>query len=250
MCGRYALSQKWDVLVERFILTNPNDIEQRFGFLDWHEKRIEPRFNIAPSQDILTIVRDDAAHGPHDQLARWGFAPFWADASTGKKRPPPINARAEALTTSAMFRDALVNGRCLIPATGFYEWRTQPGSGLKTPMHIRLKSGEVFAFAGLWTPGKHHGPPTAAIVTCAPNALMATIHNRMPVMLRRQDEDLWLDPEYPEPHKLLQPYPAEDMEAYPVAPLVNSFQNEGPELLVPVTLTASPQLSLWQPDEA
>jgi putative SOS response-associated peptidase YedK len=234
MCGRYALSQKWDVLVERFILTNPKDIEKRFGFLDWHEKRIEPRFNIAPSQDILMVVRD-AQQGLTDQMAKWGFAPLWADSSGTKKKPPPINARAESLAKSAMFRDALVNGRCLIPATGFYEWRTQSGTGLKTPMHIRLKSGEVFAFAGLWTPGKHHGPPTAAIVTCGPNELMASIHTRMPAILRREHEALWLDPACSEPAKLLQPYPTEEMEAYAVAPLVNSFQNDGPQLIEPIS---------------
>jgi putative SOS response-associated peptidase YedK len=143
-----------------------------------------------------------------------------------------------------MFRDAMANGRCLIPATGFYEWRTQPGSGLKTPMHIRLKSGEVFAFAGLWTPGKHHGPPTAAIVTCGPNELMARIHTRMPAILRRDDEALWLDPTFTDAETLLQPYPADEMEAYAVASLVNSFQNEGPELIQPVT-ESSPQLSLF-----
>jgi putative SOS response-associated peptidase YedK len=111
-------------------------------------------------------------------------------------------------------------------------------------MHIRLKSGEVFAFAGLWTPGKHHGPPTAAIVTCGPNGLMASIHTRMPAILRREHEALWLDPACAEPEKLLQPYPTEEMQAYAVAPLVNSFQNEGPDLIVPVT-GASPQLSLF-----
>jgi putative SOS response-associated peptidase YedK len=227
----------------RFNLTNPKDIEKRFGFLDWHEKRIEPRFNIAPSQDILMVVRDPR-QGLMDQVAKWGFAPFWADSSeVKKKRPPPINARAENLATSAMFREAMASGRCLIPATGFYEWRTQPGTGLKTPMHIRLTSGEVFAFAGLSTPGKHHGPPSAAIVTCGPNELMSSIHTRMPAILRRDDEALWLDPDFSEPEKLLRPYPTEDMEAYAVAPLVNSFQNEGPELVEPVS-GVSPQLPL------
>jgi putative SOS response-associated peptidase YedK len=229
----------------RFNLTNPKDIEKRFGFLDWHEKRIEPRFNIAPSQDILMVVRDPL-QGVTDRMAKWGFAPFWADSSatTQKKRPPPINARAESLVKSGMFREAMASGRCLIPATGFYEWRTQPGSGLKTPMHIRLKSGEVFAFAGLWTAGVHHGPPTAAIVTCGPNELMASIHTRMPAILRREDETLWLDPAFTEPEKLLRPYPAAEMEAYAVAPLVNSFQNESPQLIEPVT-EVSPQLSLF-----
>src|SRR5437667_9540151 len=96
MCGRYALSQQWDVLVERFILTNPKDIEKRFGFLDWHEKRIEPRFNIAPSQDILMVVRDPQ-QGLLDHMAKWGFAPCWAGSPGARKKPPPSNARAGSL---------------------------------------------------------------------------------------------------------------------------------------------------------
>src|SRR5204863_1871464 len=98
----------------RFNLVRPEDIVGRFGFLDWHEKRIEPRFNIAPSQEILTVIglADGTRSG---QLARWGFAPFWSETGAGK-RPPPINARGESLASSPMFRDAQ---RCLVPATGF-----------------------------------------------------------------------------------------------------------------------------------
>jgi putative SOS response-associated peptidase YedK len=246
MCGRYALAQQWDVLVERFILTKPHEIEARFGFLDWHEKRIEPRFNIAPSQDILTVVRD-LDQRPRARMARWGLAPFWAKSS-GSKRPPPINARAETLATSPMFREALANSRCLIPATGFYEWQAQPGTGLKTPMHIRLKSGEVFAFAGLWTSGSHGSTPTAAVVTCGPNELMAPIHNRMPAILRPEDEALWLDPAVTDPDRvlrLLKPFAPEMMEAYAVSTLVNGFLNDSPELVVPVAAHDSPQLSLF-----
>lgn len=226
----------------RFNLVDPRKIEERFGFFDWHEKRIEPRFNIAPSQDILTVVQlpDGSRSG---QLARWGFAPFWAD-SAATRRPPPINARAESLANSPMFRDALATGRCLIPATGFYEWLTQPGTGLKVPMHIRLTTAESFAFAGLWVAGRHGGPPSAAIVTCAANSLMAAIHTRMPVILRPEDEARWLDPSFGAPLGLLAPYPAEQLEAYPVAPLVNSFQNEGRELIAPTTLPPS-QLALF-----
>jgi putative SOS response-associated peptidase YedK len=226
----------------RFNLTKPQDIEARFGFLDWHEERIEPRFNIAPSQDVLTIVSDRRG-GPAVQMARWGLAPFWADSSR-VRRPPPINARAETISTNPMFRDALVTARCLIPATGFYEWRAQPGTAVKTPMHIRLKNGELFAFAGLWAPGRGDGPPTTTIVTCGPNELTAMIHNRMPVILRREDEPIWLDPTITEPEKLLgllQPFPAELLEAYPVSPLVNSFQNDGSELIRPEPVRAVQQ---------
>lgn len=219
----------------RFNLSDPREIEERFGFFDWHEKRIEPRFNIAPSQDILTVVQlaDGSRSG---QLARWGFAPFWAP-----DRPPPNNARAESLASSPMFRDAQ---RCLVPATGFYEWRTQPGTGLKVPHHIRLRAHGLFAFAGVWVPGSHGGPPTAAIITCAANSLMSQIHNRMPVILRPEDEAHWLDPSFEDPFGVLQPYPPEQMEAYPVAPLVNSFQNEGPALIEPVDAPPA-QLSLF-----
>jgi len=225
----------------RFNLSDPRDIEERFGFFDWHEKRIEPRFNIAPSQDILLVVQPP--DGPRaGQLARWGFAPFWADPKTA----PPINARAESLAQSPMFREALAAGRCLIPASGFYEWQTQPGTGLKVPMHIRLKSGELFAFAGLWVAGKRDGQASAsaAIVTCRANTLMAAIHTRMPAILRREDEARWLDPTFDDPLSLLAPYAADALEVYPVAPLVNSVQNDGPGLVTPVAPPPA-QLSLF-----
>jgi putative SOS response-associated peptidase YedK len=204
----------------RFNLTDPKDIVQRFGFMDWSDKRIEPRFNIAPSQEILTIVQLPLQQ-PEAQTAVWGLKPFWLKQG----KAPPINARVEALGSSAMFRDAL---RCLIPATGFYEWRQ------KQPMHIRLRSGGLFSFAGLWLPDKR---PTAAILTTRPNALMATIHTRMPAILRPEDELRWLDPgtDAEEANRLaLEPLPAELMEAYAIKPLVNSWENEGPELVEPL----------------
>src|SRR5262249_3433276 len=228
------------------------DIEARFGFFDWYEKRIEPRFNIAPSQEILTFVWDPTAPGggqPRAQFATWGLAPFWAQSGTGSKRPPPINARSESVATSPMFREAFANGRCLIPATGFYEWQARPGTATRTPMHIHLKTGELFAFAGLWAPGRRDGLPTATILTCRPNNLMASIHNRMPVILKPDDERAWLEP--PRDNTLdacaalLLPYSSEAMTAYAVSSLVNSFQNEGPELLVPAKPLQTEQLSMF-----
>jgi putative SOS response-associated peptidase YedK len=203
----------------RFNLTRPKDVIERFGFLDWSEKRVEPRFNIAPSQEILTIVQAPPG-SPTAQLAVWGLKPFWLEAG----KAPAINARAETIASSPMFREA---ARCLIPATGFYEWRNRQA------MHIQLKGGAVFAFAGLWLPGRRGGLPTAAIVTTRPNALMATIHNRMPAILRAQDEAAWLDPSIVDVQMLLEPLQADQMEAYPVSPLVNSWENETPELIVP-----------------
>jgi putative SOS response-associated peptidase YedK len=201
----------------RFNLTRARDIEKRFGFMDWHERRIEPRFNIAPTQEILTVaVRDDGTRAVMPMT--WGLVPFWMRSAPR----PQINARVESARTSPMFRGA---ARCLIPATGFYEWRN------KAPMHIGLASGELFAFAGLWVKGPREGLPSATILTCAPNSLVESIHNRMPVILRPEDEAVWLDPAADDPWSVARPYPAELMRAYAVAPLVNNVANDGPELL-------------------
>jgi len=214
----------------RFNLTKPKDIQARFGFVDWHERRIEPRFNIAPAQDILTLVREPGARA-HALMARWGLEPFWLSRS-GRRHPPPINARVESILGSRMFRDCQ---RCLIPATGFYEW--QSGA----PMHICLRNNGLFAFAGLWLPGVHGGPPTATILTTGPNALVLPIHDRMPAIMRPDDEQTWLDPSVSleTALPLLAPYPAEDMQAYEVGPLVNAWVNEGPEVLQPATPRAT-----------
>jgi putative SOS response-associated peptidase YedK len=208
----------------RFNLVRPKEIVARFGFMDWSDKRIEPRFNIAPSQEILTIVQEPLGD-PSAQTATWGLKPFWLDKSS--KRPPPINARAEALGASRMFREAR---RCLIPATGFYEWRN------RQPMHVQLKGGQPFAFAGLWLPPSNHGGlPSAVVITTSPNELMSTIHNRMPAILSPEDELRWLDADVApaDAQQLLRPLASDRMEAYPVAPLVNSWENEGPELVEP-----------------
>jgi putative SOS response-associated peptidase YedK len=227
-----AMAAIWarHVLCGRFNLTDPQDIVERFGFMDWSDKRPEPRFNIAPSQEILTIVQLPL-EAPALQTAVWGLRPFWLQ----KGKAPPINARVEVLGSSAMFREAR---RCLIPANGFYEWRQ------KQPMHIRLRGGQLFMFAGLWLPpsSKSGGNPTAAILTTNPNELMATIHTRMPAILRAEDELRWLDPTTPEAEAqrlAAESLPAEALEAYPVKPLVNSWENEGPELLEPVSPEAA-----------
>jgi putative SOS response-associated peptidase YedK len=140
------------------------------------------------------------------------------------------------IASSGLFRGALSKTRCLIPATGFYEWRAEPAGTAKTPLHIRLKDGQPFAFAGLWLPGTDGGPPTAAIVTTRANELMQPIHQRMPVILAPEDERPWLDPALADPEAvlpLLRPYPSAAMTAWAVRPLVNRVTNDGPELLVP-----------------
>jgi putative SOS response-associated peptidase YedK len=198
----------------------------------------------------VTIVQRPG-EPPSVQDAKWGLVPFWAKPQPGlsrsRRKPPPINARAETLSTSAMFRLPFVESRCLIPATGFYEWRASGGT--RTPMHILLRDGAPFAFAGLWARGHHGGPPTALIVTTRPNELLSTIHNRMPAILRPEHEARWLDPSITDPDELLallEPFPAELMQAYQVAPLVNSFKNESPELILPVSADTPVQIQLFE----
>jgi putative SOS response-associated peptidase YedK len=147
-----------------------------------------------------------------------------------------INARAETLMDKPAFRGLLATHRCLIPADGFYEWQ-QGGDGERQPLDVGLRSGELFAFAGLWSAWKDQEADdwlrSCTIITTAPNELVAKVHDRMPVILRREHEATWLDPELPVDHtlELLVPFPSERMSAREVSPLVNSVANEGPELL-------------------
>jgi putative SOS response-associated peptidase YedK len=149
----------------------------------------------------------------------------------------PINARAETITLNGLFGAAVRDGRCLVPATGFYEWKSVPGQKRKQPFHVRLKGGGLFAFAGLWTPPvAADAPPTCAILTTTANDLLAPIHDRMPVILDPDDEALWLDPGCVAPIKVLpclRPFPSERMEAGPVSSLVSSPSNDGPPLIEP-----------------
>jgi len=218
MCGRYTL-------------TNPSDIAGRFGLGALSETNIPPRFNVSPSQSV-PVIRD-RGEGPGLELMRWGFQPAWMKRG---HRPPPINARGETLLERPMFKSAVAKGRCLIPADGFYEWKTIPDQKAKQPMYIRLKDGELFAFAGIWTWGGDDVGPTCAIITTEPNELVATTHDRMPVILTRHGEQLWLDPDAQaqEAMTVLLPYPMDLMETYAVSPAVNSPGRDVPSLIDPM----------------
>ena len=219
MCGRYTL-------------TSPEDVAARFGLGALTETHIEPRFNVAPSQGVPVIVGRDG--GPELVTMRWGFQPAWMRGDG--QRPPPINARAESLLERPMFRGAVAHGRCLIPADGFYEWLAVPGRKTKQPMYIRLKGGELFAFAGLYVQGPNDVGETCVIVTTAANEVLSSIHERMPVILDRAVEMRWLDPDLENGQaalSYLQPVSPDRFEAFPVASLVSSPRNEGPELIQP-----------------
>ena len=227
MCGRYTL-------------TNAAQLALRFSVPETAElaelAEAAPRYNIAPTQAVPTIRT--AEQGDRVlQMMRWGFQPGWLAERAG---PSPINARAETLLERPLFRGAVARRRCLIPADGFYEWQALPGSRTKQPIYAALRDGGLFAFAGLYADGQNGSPPSCAIITTAPNALMTPVHNRMPAILSPADEAAWLDPELTEPAALLtllRPYPAERMRLYPVGPLVSSARNEGPALIAPLGAT-------------
>ncbi len=220
MCGRYTL-------------TDPEAIRLRFTLEPMTETRIVPRFNIAPTQEVLAIYERYGERILKEM--RWGFQPAYARESM--KRPPPINARAEGLVDSPLFRRALERGRCLIPADGFFEWKSIPGLKRKQPYFIGRRDRAPFAFAGLWTPPRDDHPATCVIVTTVPNDLVASIHNRMPVILSPEDEALWLDREVRAPEvlvPLLRPYPAEEMIAFAVGSTVSDPKNDAPDIIDPV----------------
>ena len=222
MCGRFTLT------------ADPNDLRETFPWVNIPEG-FGARYNIAPSQPVAVIPNDGK-----NQLDFfvWGLIPSWAkDPAIGNRM---INARAETLSEKPSFRTAFRRRRCLIPASGFFEWKQEPGRKSKTPMYIRLKSGKPFALAGLWERWDAPDGSTVfscAIVTTQPNELMQVIHNRMPVILPSQAFSLWLDtaePLLPKLTELLQPYPAHEMIAYPVSNVVNHPANDLPACIEPV----------------
>ncbi len=222
MCGRFALT------------LDPADLQNAFPEFTFPAQSA-PRYNIAPSQPILALPNDGTNKA---DFFVWGLIPSWAkDPAIGSRL---INARAETLAEKPAFRSAYKYHRCLIFADGFFEWQAVSGSKSKIPHFIRLKSGAPFAFAGLWEhwqPADGSEVRSAAIITAEPNELMAFIHNRMPVILPPNSYSQWLDPAPQSPTRLqslLVPYPAGEMEAYPVSTLVNSPGNDRAECILPL----------------
>ncbi|TCS93061.1 SOS response-associated peptidase [Hazenella coriacea] len=221
MCGRFSLFSSHNLLQERF----------QFEFsetTDW-----QPRYNIAPSQQVLAIIYDETKR--KGQFLRWGLIPFWAkDQKIGYKL---INARSETITEKSSFRHLISRKRCLILADGFYEWKkTKDG---KQPYFIQLASGQPFAFAGLWDCWEKDDQiiRSCTLITTSPNLLMKSIHDRMPSILQPNEENAWLDPKLQDKKylkSLLKPYPEEEMIRTPVSTLVNSPRNDEPDCMTPI----------------
>jgi putative SOS response-associated peptidase YedK len=222
MCGRFTL------------FVDPKDLMRMFPGFDVPAEWV-PRYNIAPTQPVAVVANNGQSK---IEFFQWGLIPSWAkDPKIGSRM---INARAETLAEKPSFRTAYRRRRCLVLADGFYEWRKEPGRTTKTPMYIRLTSGEPFAFAGLWEAWRAPDDQmilSCTIITTTPNELVEQIHNRMPVILDPEAYDLWLDPAERQANQLdewLRPYPAEQMLAYPVSTFVNSPANDTSACVAPM----------------
>jgi putative SOS response-associated peptidase YedK len=230
VCGRYTLA-------------TPNPAEVRGRFPIGEAVEVRRRFNVAPGDEVLAVTTDKAGR-PRGDLLRWGLVPSWAkQPDTGLKM---INARVETAAERPAYRRAFERYRCLILADGFYEWRRLP-AGPKQAFHIARADGGLFAFAGLWS--IWHGEDGATLRTCtilttAANSAIASLHDRMPVILAREAESAWLAPTDSPEHlrRLLGGLDPAGTALRPVGPAVNDARYDGPECLAPALDESQPAL--------
>jgi len=233
VCNRYRLTHSKRYLAERFQA--------------WDEIEDAPRYNIAPTQPVLTGRREQGKKTRKFTTMRWGLIPSWArDMKIGNQT---LNARSETVTTTPSFRDSILTKRCLIPADGFYEWRAM--GSVKQPFCFEVGEGDLFALAGLWDQWKSPDGEiieSCTILTTTPNSLVADMHDRMPVIVTPDKYEVWLDPDvndFDAIRDILKPYDADQMRRYPVSTKLNNSQNEGAESATPVTLDTLTQARLF-----
>lgn len=222
MCGRFTLHSSPGKIAERFRVPAPSLPE------------LEPRYNIAPTQDVLAVARSSGGEGRSAALLRWGLVPHWSREPDGA---PLINARSETAAELPAFRDAFRSRRCLVVADGFYEW-SGGEEGERQPWYIRSADGGPFAFAGLWdrwTGEEGRTIDSCTILTTEPDEVVAELHERMPVILGADAEARWLDPrkERHELESLLSGPPGAGLEAYRVSRRVNRYRNDDPSCIEP-----------------
>ena len=220
MCGRFEIHTAIEIIASIFGI-NPEDVMIDF----------KPNYNVAPTNEVPVIIVMDGKK--RLMQYRWGLIPSWAKEE--KMAFSMINARAETVAEKPAFKDAFKKQRCLVIADGFYEW--QAIGKVKKPVYVHLKSGQPMAFAGLysnWTSPEGKQINTCTIIVTNANELLAPIHDRMPVILKPDGQDKWLDPTLQDTaslHSLLQPYPSEELELYEVSQKVNSVKNNAAELI-------------------
>lgn len=218
MCGRFALKAPSSELASRFELNEVVDFA--------------PHYNIAPGTDIPTI-RSSPEGKRVMQLLRWGLVPHWAkDPSMGSKL---CNARGETLIEKPSFRDAFKRRRCLVPGDGFYEWKTDGKQ--KQPYYFSMKSGEPFALAGVWESWRSPDGEvlrTYCLITTGPNDIMRPVHDRMPVIIPRNDYEVWLTGDSVHALDFIRPYQADEMQVWAVSKRVSKYTEEGADLIRPI----------------
>ncbi|GGG13944.1 putative SOS response-associated peptidase YoqW [Paenibacillus albidus] len=219
MCGRFTITVTLEELMTRYLID------------DSKIQHLSPNYNVAPMHNIPAVIGSDSGNRLGE--LRWGLVPVWAkDNKIGNKM---INARSETVAEKPAFKRLLKSRRCIIPADGFYEWKKEGSS--KQPMRILLSDGGIFSFAGLydtWEDPEGNKLSTCTIITTEPNSLMADIHNRMPVILRPEDEADWLGRDNDDVQSLLgllKPYQSSKMRAYPVDPSVGNVRNNSVDLI-------------------
>ncbi len=224
MCGRYELH------------SHPAAIALAFGLA--HPRSLHPRFNIAPMTEV-PVVRVNASGERELTTMRWGLVPRWAkDPAIGAKL---INARGETIAEKPSFRMAYRRHRCLLPADGFYEWMAVGSGGAthKQPVHVGMKDGGIFGFAGLyerWLSPEGDVLDTCTIVTTAANGLLRPVHDRMPVIVQPTDYARWLDTGEANVADIVAPFPSERMAWYPVSTKVNNVRHDDATLIAHVAV--------------
>jgi putative SOS response-associated peptidase YedK len=241
MCGAFVYVYVGGV---RYQLMGGGGVE-RAGVGDLIARRpdLGSRFNIRPTQDVVTIVNEDGR--PVARPMRWGLIPSWAKAD--KLPRSTFNARDDRLAESGMWRGPFKRSRGVVPVNGFFEWKKTDGS--KQPMYITPKDGEIFRFAAIYDSWiNEHGETveSCAIITTEANEFMSSIHDRMPAILDEETVALWLDPATTEADSLqpiLMPSANEILQSHPVSTLVNSYKNDDESLITEVSITEPESLA-------
>lgn len=219
MCGRYASFLSPEMIARLFGTRNPLP-------------NLRATWNMAPTMQAPVVRLHPDTHERHLDALTWGFVPAFAKSLKDARKP--INARAETVASSGMFRAAFAKRRCIVPASAFYEWRADPGG--KAPFAIARADGEPMAFAGLWEGWRSPEGDilrTFAILTTGANGQMSALHERMPVILEQADWPAWLNEHEGDPVSLLRPAPEGVLRLWPVDKRIGNVRNDGPELLVP-----------------
>lgn len=229
MCGRVFVKTSIDSLMRSFAFADRGEAEALGNTF--------PRYNGAPSQDYPIIVWEPELSTPVFMRARWGFIPRWMKQENGGSRP--INAKSENVASSGMFKHAYRSRRALMPIDGFFEWKAILGEKAKQPFAIAMKSGEPFALAAVWEAWRDptlggEERRTFCVLTCPANEMVATIHDRMPVIVHPADYRRWLSDTEEDPADLLKPFPAELMTMWPISSKVGSPKNDTPDILDPI----------------